>query len=720
MASVNLSLFAGAGWQFFTNNGTPLAGGFIYTYAAGTTTPSPVYTSSTGGTAHANPIVLNSSGRVATGEIWQVEGQSYKFVLKDSTGTTIGTYDDINSTYVSQDLANTSNPTLGDALVGFRQSNSSGNLTGSVGRTVHQKFQESVSVLDFGATGDGTTDDTAAIQAALNAHECVYFPAGNYKVTTITFNINQIIYGDGATTTGTTITGTSGYPAIKAWGCAPPAFTNSCKFTISNLRIIGPDLTSNGIDIYSAIDCTFNNLWIEGWNYGIKARTTIDMVFNGNIRLTANNVGLKIPAYSNVGDGAIQNICANCWSFDLLNVRSNVKAGMSLGTAGNWVIQNALAENNKTAIYALEYINFFSLGCLYIESAQTSTTVNRLGNNQNWAFYMGEDEDGNTGTNSSTNIVLTNIMTYSDTAAFNFQNVTGVELFVDSGRGIVQCGVGTRNIKSNCVGGETPGNQIVVGEGRGTVTGVYRSGGYNYISNGNMAYANLPTIVASVGGPTITRTTQTLNGQNTNVMSVSLPIGAATVSVQFQVNLGTDALLSEAILFYLHGIASSANVTEVNLAYYDNSGLRRSTATLTSGLTSWHVLQKGFSVPSNEQRFYIQVEIKRTVTTSLEYYYIDEIVACNQYSPVLSYPSVFDYTQGNTFTGTCTVSSGGLYYVEFTTTYPYYYVLATPVTAGSTIAKTAVYYSGGTFRVYSDINNTVVYGMIIPTTVTTP
>jgi hypothetical protein len=80
--SVNLSLFAGAGWQFFDNNGVPLAGGLIYTYAAGTTTPQATYTSSTGGTAQANPIVLNSAGRVAVGEVWVSEGVSYKFVLK--------------------------------------------------------------------------------------------------------------------------------------------------------------------------------------------------------------------------------------------------------------------------------------------------------------------------------------------------------------------------------------------------------------------------------------------------------------------------------------------------------------------------------------------------------------------------------------------------------------------------------------------------------------
>lgn len=43
---VSLSMYAGAGAQFFDNNGNPLAGGLIYTYAAGTTTPAATYTSS--------------------------------------------------------------------------------------------------------------------------------------------------------------------------------------------------------------------------------------------------------------------------------------------------------------------------------------------------------------------------------------------------------------------------------------------------------------------------------------------------------------------------------------------------------------------------------------------------------------------------------------------------------------------------------------------------
>lgn len=40
----------------------------------------------------------------------------------------------------------------------------------------------SASVLDYGATGDGVTDDSAAVQAALNANSSIYFPPGEYQI----------------------------------------------------------------------------------------------------------------------------------------------------------------------------------------------------------------------------------------------------------------------------------------------------------------------------------------------------------------------------------------------------------------------------------------------------------------------------------------------------------------------------------------------------------
>jgi len=92
--AVSISLFAGIGAQFFTDDGVPLTGGLIYSYAAGTTTPKTTYTSSTGNTAHPNPIILNSAGRVPGGEIWLTSG-TYKFILATSTNVTIATYDNV-------------------------------------------------------------------------------------------------------------------------------------------------------------------------------------------------------------------------------------------------------------------------------------------------------------------------------------------------------------------------------------------------------------------------------------------------------------------------------------------------------------------------------------------------------------------------------------------------------------------------------------------------
>ena len=91
---VNLSPLAGAGWQFFDNNGVPLAGGLLYTYAAGTTTPQATFTSVTGVTANANPIVLDSAGRPAS-EVWLTSNLTYKFKLQTSASVDVWTMDNI-------------------------------------------------------------------------------------------------------------------------------------------------------------------------------------------------------------------------------------------------------------------------------------------------------------------------------------------------------------------------------------------------------------------------------------------------------------------------------------------------------------------------------------------------------------------------------------------------------------------------------------------------
>lgn len=204
--SVGISQFSGVGAQLFDNSGYPLTGGKIYSYAAGTTTPQATYTDSTGNTAHANPIILDSAGRV--NEIWLTNGLEYKFVVKTSTDTLIGTYDNVASNTLLTDLSNTSNPALGDALVGFRQANYSGNLSGSVGKTVHDKLQDYICVHDFmtqaqitdSQGGSPTLNMTAAVQAAIDTNKSVYFPQGVYLVDSITIPTaarGSTYFGDG-------------------------------------------------------------------------------------------------------------------------------------------------------------------------------------------------------------------------------------------------------------------------------------------------------------------------------------------------------------------------------------------------------------------------------------------------------------------------------------------------------------------------------------------
>jgi len=84
----------GNGAQFFTTTGLPLAGGYLYTYLAGSSTPAATYTTSSGSVSNTNPIQLGTDGRPPQ-EIWLPSGTNYKFVLADSTNSILQTYDNL-------------------------------------------------------------------------------------------------------------------------------------------------------------------------------------------------------------------------------------------------------------------------------------------------------------------------------------------------------------------------------------------------------------------------------------------------------------------------------------------------------------------------------------------------------------------------------------------------------------------------------------------------
>jgi len=174
--AVNLSALAGAGQQFFDNNGNPLSGGKLFSYAAGTTTPQATYTSASGSTAHTNPIVLDSAGRVATGEIWLTAGENYKFVLKTSTEVTIATWDNITGINGTGITSNADTVVYDPPFANAVQTN------------VEAKLAQNPSVVDFGAVGDynpGTSVGTSNFVEFSNTETAIAgvfeIPAGNYR-----------------------------------------------------------------------------------------------------------------------------------------------------------------------------------------------------------------------------------------------------------------------------------------------------------------------------------------------------------------------------------------------------------------------------------------------------------------------------------------------------------------------------------------------------------
>jgi len=307
--TVNLSPLAGAGWQFFTDSGVPLAGGKLYTYAAGTTTPETTYTSNTGLTANANPIILNSAGRLAS-DVWLTSAVNYKFVLATSTNVTIGTYDNISGIEgnVLASLANTSNNALGDALVGFKQSTSAGFMAGATAGTVNSKLQESVSVKDFGALGNGSTDDTNAFNLAHTAAQAinaaVYAPgtAAGYNIAG-TIIAKASMYGDGFNTNLITSSATANVITCSVQGVTLRDF----NITTSVTRTAGSYIVTSGAQFFRVERVDLFN-WFNAINLGgvgVSGVRLLDIIGTTNI---SGGVGITVSTSTNSVDVILDNI----------------------------------------------------------------------------------------------------------------------------------------------------------------------------------------------------------------------------------------------------------------------------------------------------------------------------------------------------------------------------------------------------------------------------
>lgn len=191
--------------QILDDSGDPIVGAKLESYAAGTSTALATYSDDALTSANANP----ASGATTGNQVTDADGRlgniylaisSYKFILKDSAGVTLWTHDNYEGspdgaakivtsvdtivalkalTVALNDLVNVEgHTTAGDGGGGFFRYNSGSSATDDNGITIApdagsgrwiRQFAGSVHTDWFGLVGDGTTNDSTAMQSAATA-----------------------------------------------------------------------------------------------------------------------------------------------------------------------------------------------------------------------------------------------------------------------------------------------------------------------------------------------------------------------------------------------------------------------------------------------------------------------------------------------------------------------------------------------------------------------
>ena len=257
-----------------------------------------------------------------------------------------------------------------------------------------------VNVRDFGAVGNGTTDDTAAINAAIAfagpTGKSVYLPAGKYLITsTIAIDWAITLFGDIAT-----IYTQSSYPygtvIVKGAAVAGPALKfNTDKCAIKSLGVVGlAGNTGDGIHL-NANGCLLENVQVKyvandgvrigGYAAGINANSCIlnNVIVNYNggsgLYIHSNNVGLpdanacaitSLSANFNTVNGVL---LGNCYqnTFIGIHIENNTAWGIKLDpeSRNNYFIGGDNTETNGSG----QLWNRGTANMFFLDSSPTYT-----------------------------------------------------------------------------------------------------------------------------------------------------------------------------------------------------------------------------------------------------------------------------------------------------------------------------------------------------------
>jgi hypothetical protein len=188
----------------------------------------------------------------------------------------------------------------------------------------------SVNVLDYGAVGDGVTDDTAAIQAAIDYAKSepngvipsVYLPAGIYKITA-PLEINDVrglrVHGDGrGRPVSQNISDSQGattifYDGVAGTGTDPNILNVTAAFELGSGNTVRGCVfhdfsiwcgdKCNGFRLYLANTCTFRNIYILNPIIGVYAETSCFSNLWEAVEVSTPSIGhfdLRASCHSNL------------------------------------------------------------------------------------------------------------------------------------------------------------------------------------------------------------------------------------------------------------------------------------------------------------------------------------------------------------------------------------------------------------------------------------